>query len=118
MNIGLGSSVVEELTKVAWALGSIPGPSICFQCVICPFLLSYYIWCCDQPLEITGEHLPGERAWVIFQGEEFLGREECSIWGYIARGYRLVSSVKSLTRVAGVPGSIPGPSICFQCFIC
>lgn len=56
---------------------------------------------------------------MIFEGEEFLGREECSLWGYIARGYRLGSSVvKFLTGVAGVPGSILGPSICFQCFIC
>ena len=47
VDIGLGSSVVELLTRVAGVPGSIPGPAICFRCIyilIPPFLLQMVPW--------------------------------------------------------------------------
>lgn len=35
--------------------GSIPGPAYVFNVFTCNMLIpSYYIWCRDQPLELTG----------------------------------------------------------------
>lgn len=48
VDISLGSSVVELLTRVAGVPGSIPGPAIYFHCIymlIPPFLLHTCILC-------------------------------------------------------------------------
>lgn len=46
VDISLGSSVKELLTRVAGVLGSIPSPALCFNCIYMPtppFLLKIYL---------------------------------------------------------------------------
>lgn len=57
MDIGLGSTAVELLTRVAVVQGSISGPDICFNVFICslPPLLCYKTLACKSYYNLESE---------------------------------------------------------------
>lgn len=77
MIIGLGSTVVDILTRGAGVLSSIPGPAICYQCIymlIPPFILHFGV--CPAP-GTDGLTPAMGRTWCYFEGKDHLRRKEC-----------------------------------------
>lgn len=122
MIIGLGSTVVDILTRDAGVLGSIPGPTICFQCIymlIPPFVLHFVV--CPAPGTDGLTPAIEGRTGCYFRGQRSFKEEGILA---VVGAIRTVdtgldgSVVELLTRVAGVPDTISSPADVFIVFIC
>ncbi|XP_062608527.1 uncharacterized protein LOC134270323 [Saccostrea cucullata] len=73
------------------------------------FLLSRYMWCRDQDLELTGERPARDEPGLgSLEGQRPLRREECGGQPGSIAGGQIAHSVEHLTGVSGGPGSNPG----------